>query len=133
MTAPTVHALNPNGSVRSCCDFSVTINPHLQVDMKYLLDRVGESCVFSQIGLASANLKLPIVYDSMKYLVINTQEGLPTTWSIVTIHHCVITQALRGINGTWPTLMIFCYFLIVQPNTIQYFGALSRAFIKIHH
>ena len=79
---PIVAVEKKGGGVRICADFSVTLNPHLNVDI-YPLPRVedimatlagGES--FSVIDLANAYLQMDVENSSKQFLTITTHKGL---------------------------------------------------------
>jgi hypothetical protein len=80
--APIVPVPKPNGSVRVCGDFKVTVNPWLDVD-QYPLPRPEELFAalnggqrFTKIDLSEAYLQIELDEDSRKLLVINTHKGL---------------------------------------------------------
>ena len=80
--ASIVPVVNPDGSVRICGDFKVTINQVSQVE-SYPLPRVEELFAtlsggkqFSKLDLAQAYLQLPFAEDSKEFVTINTSKGL---------------------------------------------------------
>ena len=79
---PTVPVRKPNGSVRLCGDYKVTINPYLNVN-QYPLPRPEELFAalnngqhFTKLNLSEAYLQIELEDESKKYLVINTHKGL---------------------------------------------------------
>ncbi|KAL5503240.1 hypothetical protein EMCRGX_G010160 [Ephydatia muelleri] len=79
--SPIVVVPKPDGSVRICGDFRVTVNPSLKVD-QYPLPRVEDilatlqdSTTFSKIDLQSAYLQMELE-GSKEVTTINTQKGL---------------------------------------------------------
>lgn len=77
--SPIVTVIKPNGTVRVCGDFKVTINQFVQT---YPLPRFEElvaklnSCkIFSIIDLKDAYLQIPVVEESRRYLTIITHKG----------------------------------------------------------
>ena len=79
---PTVPVRKPNGSVRLCRDYKVTINPYLNVN-QYPLPRPEELFAtlnngqhFTKLDLSEAYLQIELDDDAKKYLVINTHKGL---------------------------------------------------------
>jgi len=79
---PTVSVKKPNGSVRLCGDYKVTINPYLNVN-QYPLPRPEELFAalnngqhFTKLDLSEAYLQVELNAESQKYLVINTHKGL---------------------------------------------------------
>ena len=80
--APLVPVQKPDGSIRLCGDYKVTVNQACQVD-KYPLPTVNE--VFSQlsggksftkIDLSQAYSQITVHEDDQKYLTVNTHKGL---------------------------------------------------------
>lgn len=79
---PLVVVNKPDGSIRLCCDFKVTINSQLQID-QYPLPRPEDifsdlqgSKFFSKIDLSRAYLQMELDEESQKYTTINTIQGL---------------------------------------------------------
>ena len=79
---PIVVVPKPDGSVRLCDDFKVTLNPALNVD-KYPLPLVedifaalGGSSIFSKIDLHLAYFQMEMDETSKELLIINTQKGV---------------------------------------------------------
>lgn len=80
--APIVPVTKPNGSVRICGDYKLTINQAAQTD-KYPLPKVDDlfsalsgGKYFTTLDLSQAYLQLPLHEDSKQYLTINTHKGL---------------------------------------------------------
>lgn len=80
--APIVPVVKPDGSVRLCGDYKVTVNRVAKVE-KYPLPRIddilsslsgGKS--FSKLDLAHAYQQVPLDEDSQKLTTINTPKGL---------------------------------------------------------
>ncbi|XP_064470252.1 uncharacterized protein K02A2.6-like [Ornithodoros turicata] len=79
---PIVVAPKPNVAVRVCGDFSVTVNPQLDI-AQYPLPRPEElfpkqngGVIFSKLDLSEAYLQMELDDDAKKVLVINTHNGL---------------------------------------------------------
>ena len=79
--SPLVIAPKPNGKIRLCADFRVTINKHILIDM-HPLPTFEELCAqlaggeqFSTIDLRDAYLQMEVEEESKKYLVISTHKG----------------------------------------------------------
>ena len=109
---PLVPVVKPDGSLRLCGDFRVTINPVLE-DINYPLPKIEDifanlagGVKFSKIDLASAYLQMEIEDDSKKYTTVNTSQGLyqynrlpfgvktsPALWQRA------IEQVLAGLPG----------------------------------
>ncbi|CAF1690093.1 unnamed protein product, partial [Adineta ricciae] len=80
--APIVPVKKPNGSIRICGDFKVTINPQILVDqhpipsIDELLARLGSGEKFTKLDLSDAYLQLELDEPSKELVVINTPLGL---------------------------------------------------------
>ena len=84
--SPIVVVPKPDGSIRICGDFRVTVNPSLKID-QYPLPRVEDilvtledSTVFSKIDLQSAYLQMEWKKNQR-----NSQPSTPIKVSIVSI------------------------------------------------
>jgi len=79
---PTVPVKKPNGSVRMCGDYKVTINPYLNVNQyplpwpEELFSALNNGRHFIKLDLSEAYLQVELDEESQKYLVINTHKGL---------------------------------------------------------
>ncbi|XP_064464481.1 uncharacterized protein K02A2.6-like [Ornithodoros turicata] len=79
---PIVVVPKPNGAVRVCGDFSVTVNPQLAIT-QYPLPRPEELLAvlnggqkFTKLDLSEAYLQMELDEEAKKLLVINTHQGL---------------------------------------------------------
>lgn len=79
---PLVAVPKPDGRVRLCGDFKVTVNPSLSVD-QYPLPKVDDLLVtlaggkrFTKLDLTQAYLQLALHPELKKYCTINTHRGL---------------------------------------------------------
>ena len=80
--APLVPVPKPDGRVRLCGDYKVTINPVLEVD-RYPLPRPEDLFAtltggqrFTKLDLKQAYLQMVLDNDSRRYATINTHQGL---------------------------------------------------------
>lgn len=80
--APIVAVQKPNGTIRICADFKVTVNPQIEID-RYPIPRIEElfhklqgGTFFTKIDLTDAYLQIELAEESKKFLVINTPFGL---------------------------------------------------------
>ncbi len=79
---PIVPVLKPDGSVRLCGDYRVTINPVIQLD-SYPLPRIEDlfatlagGTIFSKLDLAHAYQQITLDENSQNLTSINTHKGL---------------------------------------------------------
>ncbi|XP_023247110.1 uncharacterized protein LOC111643461 [Copidosoma floridanum] len=79
---PIVPILKPNGKLRMCADFKVTVNPQL-VTMRYpapnfdhAIAKLQGRAKYTKIDCADAYLQVPVDEESQKLLTINTHKGL---------------------------------------------------------
>lgn len=109
---PLVVLPKPNGKVRICGDFKVTLNPDLEVDQyplpkpEDLFATLSGGKQFTHLDLAQAFLQLPLEDKSQKLVVINTHKGLYKykrlpfgVASSPAIFQKVMDQILQGIPG----------------------------------
>ena len=110
---PIVPVPKPNGSVRICGDFKVTVNPVLEID-RYPLPRtedifasLSQGQMFSKIDLKDAYLQIEVDDSTKELLTINTHRGLFRytrlaygTASAPAIFQRTIEQVMSGVPGT---------------------------------
>ena len=80
--APIVPVPKPNGHLRLCGDYKVTINPSLEID-QYPLPKPDDLFAtlaggkkFTKIDLTNAYQQMPLDQDSRELVTINTHKGL---------------------------------------------------------
>ncbi|KAL5474436.1 hypothetical protein EMCRGX_G026382 [Ephydatia muelleri] len=80
--APIVSVVKPNGSVRICGDYKVTVNKYAKTE-EYPLPHIEDLFAalsggqeFTKLDLANAYLQLPLEDKSRQYVTINTHKGL---------------------------------------------------------
>ena len=80
--APIVTVLKPDGTIRNCDDYKVTINRAAKPDV-YPLPRVEDlfatlagGKTFTKLDLAHAYQQIPLEESSKQYVTINTHKGL---------------------------------------------------------
>ena len=80
--APIVAVPKPDGTVRICGDYKVTINPVLQIDQypvpkaEDLFSTLAGGQKFSKFDLSHAYQQMLLTKESRKYVTINTHKGL---------------------------------------------------------
>ena len=110
---PIVPVPKPNGDVRICGEYKVTVNPVLQVE-QYPLPRIDDLFAslsggqhFSKIDLKNAYLQIEMDNESKNLLTINTHRGLFRYNRLVfgiasspAIFQKTIEQIMQGVPGT---------------------------------
>ena len=80
--APIVPVLKPDGSVRICGDYKLTVNRAARLDtypipnLQDLFSGLAGGEIFSKLDMSQAYAQLCLEEDSKKYTVINTHRGL---------------------------------------------------------
>ena len=80
--SPTVPVRKPDGSIRVCGDYSVTINKcskmehHPLPTLEEMLTKLSGGTMFTKLDLSQAYHQLELSEDSRKYTTINTHRGL---------------------------------------------------------
>ena len=80
--APIVPVLKPDGTVRICGDYKVTVNQVAKADvyplprMEDLFNKVAGGKTFTKLDLTHAYQQLPLTEDSKDLTTINTPKGL---------------------------------------------------------
>ncbi|CAF3680882.1 unnamed protein product [Rotaria sordida] len=80
--APIVPVKKPNGKIRLCGDFKVTINPQILIDqhpipsIEELLARLNNGQKFTKLDLSDAYLQVELDEQSKNLVIINTPLGL---------------------------------------------------------
>ena len=116
-TTPLVVVPKPNGRVRICGDFKVSVNPHLNVQQYPMptCDEVFQMLAggqhFTKLDLADAYLQLELDDESRRYVVFTTHKGLFRVNRLAfglacapAIFQAVIEQVLAGVPQTQPYL-----------------------------
>ena len=110
---PIVAVQKPDGGVRLCGDYKVTVNPEIQVE-RYPLPQIEDifatmngGSVFSKIDLKLAYLQMEVEDECRKLLTINTHKGLYQfnrlpfgVASAPAIWQRTLEQVLQGIPHT---------------------------------
>ena len=79
---PIVPIVKPDGTIRICGDFEVTLNEVSKLDnypipkTEDLLAQLGGGVQFTKLDLSQAYQQLELEEESKKYTTINTHKGL---------------------------------------------------------
>ena len=118
---PIVPVLKPDGSVRICGDYKVTINPCLDVQeypmpsAEELFTQLNGGEKFSKIDLSSAYQQVRLDDESKQYVTINTHLGLyrytrlpfvAASPAIFQKTMDVVLNGLQGVGGILDDLII---------------------------
>ena len=135
---PVVAVPKPDGQVRLCGDFKVTVNQALQVDqyplpmVQDLLATLAGGKYFTKLDLSQAYLQLKLHPESLKYCVLNTHRGLYQFTrlpfgiaSAPAIFQKMMDTILQGMPG------VICYIddILVTGTTVEeHLGRLEEVF-----
>lgn len=109
---PIVLVLKPDGNIRLCADYKVSLNPYLEVDrhpiprIEDLFNEMQKGDLYSKIDLSHAYMQLKLDETSQKLCTISTHKGLfmykrmPFGISSAPgIYQRKIDQTLQGLPG----------------------------------
>ena len=74
--------LKPNGQVRICGDFKVTVNRYLDLTqyplphIEEIFERLSGGALYSKLDLPDAYLQVELDEESKRHVVITTHKGL---------------------------------------------------------
>ena len=139
--APVVVVPKPDGGIRLCGDFKVTVNQVLDVD-KYplpnpqdLLSVLAGGKRFTKLDLKHAYQQLPLSEESKQFLTINTSKGLYQyqrlpfgVASAPAIFQSIMDTILKGIDG------VVCYIddiLITGRNDQEHLSRLEAVLSRL--
>ena len=114
--APIVAVMKPDGRIRICGDYKVTVNQAAKLE-KYPIPRIDElfasfasGKVFTTLDLSHAYLQVPLDEESRHYVTINTHKGLFQytrlpfgVASAPSIFQHIMENLLQGIQGACVT------------------------------
>ena len=139
--APIVPVPKPNGKIRICGDFKVTINPHTLVDqhpipsIDELFSRLRNGKQFSKLDLSDAYLQVELDETSKDLVVINSPLGLYKynrmpfgISSAPAIFQRLIDQILRDIPNC---IAYLDDLLITGPTDEEHLHTLDQVFAKL--
>ncbi len=139
--APIVTVPKSDGQLRICGDYSVTVNPVLEVD-QYPLPRPEDLFAtlaggkkFSTLDLKHAYNQIEVDEDSQKYLTVNTQKGLFKykrlpfgVSSAPAVFQRTMDKILQGLDG------VICYvddLLITGKTDEEHFENLRKVLTRL--
>ena len=129
--APIVVVPKPDGSVRICGDYKVTINPVLEADhyplptLEDLFATVAGAKCFSKLDLSQAYQQVELEEESRKFVTVSTHRGLYQynrlpfrVASAPAVFQKLMEQTLQGIQG------VVCYLddLLITESHLQITG-----------
>ena len=139
--APIVPVMKPSGEFHLCGDYTVLINPYLEINQyplphpELLFAALNGGVQFTKLDLSEAYLQIPLEEQSKKYLVINTHKGLYSftrlpygVAAVVSIFQQIMDQILPKLPG------IVCYFddiLVTCKDTQEHFSNLEAVLQKL--
>ena len=110
--SPMVPIVKPNGDLRICDDYSVTINKFSIMEqypipsLEELLRKLSGGKLFTKIDLSQGHHQLELTSESRKYTTINTHQGLYQykcltygVTSVVSVFQRTIENVLKGLPG----------------------------------
>ena len=139
---PVVPVPKPDGSVRLCGDFKITINPMLQVDQhplpkpQDLLTILAGGKKFSKIDLSQAYQQMILEPDHRKYTTITTHLGLFQYTRLpfgIASAPAIFQQQMEKILQGIPK--IACYLddiLITGQDDEEHLTTLQKVFERLH-
>ena len=140
--APVVPVLKPDGSIRLCGDYKITVNPVLEID-KYplptpedLFATLAGGQKFSKLDLSHAYQQVLLGEESRKFVTINTHKGLYHynrlpfgIASAPAVFQQLMEQILQGLPG------VACYLddvLITGQNDQDHLAHLEAVLKRLH-
>ena len=139
---PIVPILKKNNRVRICGDFSVTVNPQIEVDehplpsIDELFSSTAGGVVFSKLDLEQAYLQMNLDKESSKILVLNTHRGLyrcKRLWygvnSAPAIWQRFMENLLKDIEGV---TVLLDDILIASKTKVDHMIILDKVFQKLN-
>ena len=147
-TTPIVPVLKPNGQVRICGDFKVTVNRYLDLTqyplphMEEIFERLSGGTIYSKLDLRDAYLQVELDEESKRHVVITTHKGLYRynrlcfgIASAPAIFQGIIEQILQSVKGVQPYLDDIALKGINDQDHIQVlrqtFSTLRQAGVKL--
>ena len=139
---PVVPVPKPDGSVRLCGDFKVTLNPMLQVDQhplpkpEDLLTILVGGKKFSKIDLSQAYQQMILEQDHRKYTTINTHLGLfqytRLPFGIASAPAIFQQQMEKILQGIPRTACYLDDILITGCDDEEHLNILRKVFDRLH-
>ena len=139
--APVVPVLKPDGNIRLCDDYKITINPVLEVDKhpltpEDLFAMLAGGQKFSKLDLSQAYQQVILEKGSRQFVTINTHKGLYHynrlpfgVASVLAVFQQLMEQILKDLPG------VACYLddvLITGKNDRDHLEHLEAVLRRLH-
>ncbi|XP_014215031.1 uncharacterized protein K02A2.6-like [Copidosoma floridanum] len=139
---PVVPVIKSNGDIRLCGDFSVTINPCLEVDrhpiprLSDLSTRLDGGKVFSKLDIAQAYQQVWVDEKSRKSLTLSTHKGLYACNRLmygVASAPGLFQREMESLLGNIPGVVsYFDEIFVMGKNQDEHDKRLNKVLLKLH-
>ncbi|XP_046749823.1 uncharacterized protein K02A2.6-like [Diprion similis] len=125
---PVVPVTKPDGRLRLCADYKVTVNPqiisngHPIPNRDHLINNLQRGKFFTEVDLREAYTQIPLEENSRKILTLSTHRGLfqPTKLPFgVASAPGYFQQNMEQILGKVPNVNIFFDNIVIKGKTIR--------------
>ncbi|XP_057674326.1 uncharacterized protein K02A2.6-like [Corythoichthys intestinalis] len=139
--APIVPVRKPDGSVRICGDYKLTVNRASRVD-QYPIPRVDDLFAqlnggrrFTKLDMSHAYQQVVLEEESRKYVTINTHKGLFTYTRLpfgVASSPAIFQRTMEGLLGDIPNVAIYLDDILVSgPSQQQHLENLEQVLNRL--
>ena len=135
--APTVPVLKPNGQVRICGDYKVTVKKASKLEqdpipnLEDLITKLGNGSVYHKLDLSHAYSQIQLEPESRTFVTINTHKGLfqykrlPYGVSNAPVQFQTIMESL--LQGIPSTVVYFGDILVTGDTAAESFQNLDKS------
>ncbi|KAL6480987.1 hypothetical protein MHYP_G00090670 [Metynnis hypsauchen] len=139
--APIVPVRKPDGSIRICGDYKLTVNRASQVD-QYPIPKVEDLFAqlnggqhFTKLDMSHAYQQVVLEEESRRYVTINTHKGLYTYTRLpfgVAPSPAIFQRTMEGILGGIPNVAIYLDdILCTGPNEQEHLNTLEEVLQRL--